>query len=233
MRHQEVNQFAVETMQFLSCILRTDKMLFYAITDPSKEPNFVPRDIEDSLTNSYLSSVRDIDPFNTDRALLTSSSVEVASLGASCIPDGARFMDFFHSHGFGEIIELFFRDATSRLRGGVSIPLTHAQSTEENVQRLVSTIGNCHHFVEFNFLCHCANVSEANAEGRMGELHLSRREVQVARLIADGRSNYEISQALCISLATVKSHLNNIFDKAQVRSRTALAAKILGQVSVH
>ncbi|MBU9224630.1 helix-turn-helix transcriptional regulator [Burkholderia multivorans] len=233
MKHQEIDRFAVETMQFLSNILRTDKMLFYAVDGAAERPNFVYRDIDEDLTRRYLSSVRDIDPFNTERALLSKSSVEVASQGAARVPHGDRFMDFFRTYGFGEIVELFFRDATHRLRGGLSIPLTHAQSNEENVRRIVSTVVNCHHFIEFNFLGQCANVSNTNAEERMDDFHLSKREAQVARLIADGRSNHEISEALFISLATVKSHLNNIFEKVHVNSRTALAAKILGRTAVH
>lgn len=233
MKHQELNQFAVETMQFLSTILRTDKMLFYTVDQSAKWPIFVPRHIDEDLLTGYMSSVRDVDPFNTERALLSGSSVEVASQGAARLPYGERFMDFFGSYGFGEIVELFFRDAKRRLCGGLSIPLTHSQSNEENVRRVVSDVVNCHRFIEFNFVSQRVNVSNVNAEWCLNGFPLSRREAQIARLIADGRSNQEISQALCISLATVKSHLNNIFGKVQVSSRTALAAKILRRAVVH
>ena len=48
---------------------------------------------------------------------------------------------------------------------------------------------------------------------------LTRREVEVLRLIADGRSNAEIARRLHISEATVKTHINNLFAKAGVRDR--------------
>src|SRR5580658_672467 len=49
---------------------------------------------------------------------------------------------------------------------------------------------------------------------------LTAREVEVLQFLADGKSNKEISTALSISEATVKSHLGNIFRKLDVLSRT-------------
>ncbi|MFE6665046.1 response regulator [Streptomyces sp. NPDC057697] len=48
---------------------------------------------------------------------------------------------------------------------------------------------------------------------------LTRREVEVLVLIAEGLSNPEIARRLHISQATVKSHINNLFAKAGVRDR--------------
>jgi DNA-binding NarL/FixJ family response regulator len=48
---------------------------------------------------------------------------------------------------------------------------------------------------------------------------LSSREVEVLKLIAAGLSNAEIAQALFVSHATVKTHVNHIFSKTGVRDR--------------
>ena len=53
---------------------------------------------------------------------------------------------------------------------------------------------------------------------------LSSREVEVLRLIADGKSNREIAAALVISLNTVARHVSNIFDKVGAVNRTEAAA---------
>jgi len=48
---------------------------------------------------------------------------------------------------------------------------------------------------------------------------LSQREMEVAGLIADGRSNKEISQALHISGPTVKKHVGHILGKLKLQDR--------------
>ncbi|WP_246468137.1 response regulator transcription factor [Streptosporangium album] len=48
---------------------------------------------------------------------------------------------------------------------------------------------------------------------------MTRREAEVLRLIAQGRSNAEISTALFISEATVKTHIDNLFAKIGARDR--------------
>jgi DNA-binding NarL/FixJ family response regulator len=53
---------------------------------------------------------------------------------------------------------------------------------------------------------------------------LSQREIDVLKLIADGKSNKEIGSALFISEGTVKSHLKRIFTKMRVISRTEAVA---------
>lgn len=59
---------------------------------------------------------------------------------------------------------------------------------------------------------------------RVADLALTRRELDVLRLVADGRSDREIAAALFIGPGTVRSHLGNAFGKLEVGSRTAAVA---------
>ena len=55
---------------------------------------------------------------------------------------------------------------------------------------------------------------------------LTPREMEVARLAADGYRNAEIARELHISTHTVETHLKHIYHKLHVRSRTELAQAI-------
>jgi two-component system nitrate/nitrite response regulator NarL len=54
---------------------------------------------------------------------------------------------------------------------------------------------------------------------------LTARELDVLRLIEEGRSNKEIARALSIELPTVKNHVHSILEKLNVHRRTEAAAR--------
>jgi DNA-binding NarL/FixJ family response regulator len=54
---------------------------------------------------------------------------------------------------------------------------------------------------------------------------LTHREVEVLRLVAEGKTNAEIAQSLFISVGTVKVHVERIIDKLGVSDRTQAAVR--------
>ena len=62
--------------------------------------------------------------------------------------------------------------------------------------------------------------TDSDQEGLKGpKAYLTQREKEVLQLIAEGKGNKEISDLLCISIETVKSHVKNIFKKLEVKNR--------------
>ena len=62
--------------------------------------------------------------------------------------------------------------------------------------------------------------------GGFGVELLTGREVEVAELVRDRRTNREIAEELFLSLKTVEAHMRNIFQKLDVSSRTEVAQLI-------
>jgi DNA-binding CsgD family transcriptional regulator len=76
---------------------------------------------------------------------------------------------------------------------------------------------------------HLLRPSESDGEEPAGEmlslatlraLGLTRREAEVMRIVARGRSNQEIAAQMTVSVRTVQKHLENIYEKLGARSRT-------------
>lgn len=57
---------------------------------------------------------------------------------------------------------------------------------------------------------------------------LTPREGEVAKLIVGGYTNQEIAADLCISVSTVKCHIQNIFEKLKVSNRSMLVSRYFG-----
>jgi DNA-binding CsgD family transcriptional regulator len=57
-------------------------------------------------------------------------------------------------------------------------------------------------------------------EGKLRELGVTRRELEILELIANGMSNREIAEKLFVSENTVKTHSSRLFDKLSAKRRT-------------
>ena len=57
-------------------------------------------------------------------------------------------------------------------------------------------------------------------ETRLRQLGITRRELEILELIANGLSNREIAEKLFVSENTVKTHSSRLFDKLSARRRT-------------
>jgi ATP/maltotriose-dependent transcriptional regulator MalT len=70
-----------------------------------------------------------------------------------------------------------------------------------------------------------ARLDSLTRDGHAGDSHgLTARELEVLRLVAAGKTNREIAATLVVSEHTVARHLQNIFGKLRVSSRTAASA---------
>ncbi len=59
----------------------------------------------------------------------------------------------------------------------------------------------------------------------ISQLELSKRELEVLSLLAEGHSNQEIAAKLFVSLSTVKTHNQNLFEKLDVKRRIQAVEK--------
>ncbi|MEP0984225.1 LuxR C-terminal-related transcriptional regulator [Ekhidna sp.] len=57
------------------------------------------------------------------------------------------------------------------------------------------------------------------------KLGLSKREIEVLELLANGYSNQEVADKLFVSLNTAKTHISNIYSKLNVKRRTQAVQK--------
>lgn len=69
------------------------------------------------------------------------------------------------------------------------------------------------------------NQKEALKGYKAEDLGLSKREIEVLELLAQGLSNQEIADKLFVSLNTAKTHISSIYSKLGVSRRTQAVEK--------
>lgn len=71
---------------------------------------------------------------------------------------------------------------------------------------------------------HIVEIGRAHERRRAGVPDLTSRQLQLLRLVADGHSNTQIAHRLFVAEGTVRKHLENIYERLGVTSRTAAVA---------
>jgi DNA-binding CsgD family transcriptional regulator len=101
-------------------------------------------------------------------------------------------------------------DFSERDRAVVDVLQPHLLQLEENARarRLAAALARC---------------PETRGVSLGG---LTRREQEILALVAEGKSNAEIAAELWIALGTVRAHLDHIYAKLGVRSRTGALARV-------
>src|SRR5689334_7755272 len=74
-----------------------------------------------------------------------------------------------------------------------------------------------------------ASLPSRRAIGRQQMVRLTRRELEVLRLVAEGYTDREVAEMLVISPRTANRHLSNIFVKLDVPGRAAAVAYAIRQ----
>lgn len=153
----------------------------------------------------------------------------VASLDQMISPTSPEHREyqsgFLNRHRIVDAIEIFLRSdagiivGCSLLRHGDT-----ASFSEEDLTKALAlkTLGDF--ALSQTFPRHQASVDIITQRFQA----LTPREAMLVQLVAAGLNNKQLCRELNISLATVKTHLLNVFRKMEVASRTELAAKVLG-----
>jgi NarL family two-component system response regulator LiaR len=62
-------------------------------------------------------------------------------------------------------------------------------------------------------------------DNELARIGLSKRELEVLQLMAQGLSNHQIAEQLFVSLNTIKTHSSKVFEKLEVQRRTQAVDK--------
>ncbi|MFN6546387.1 helix-turn-helix transcriptional regulator [Mycolicibacterium nivoides] len=217
-------QFKRNTMAFLSRFVRVSGMVFYSVDHRMNAGEHVFDRIRPEDNGPYTGYFHELDPFHPRRFAGSGAELATSSDLGQRLDRTDYYAGFFRPMGYRYEAELYLRHA-GRIVAGVSL-LKSAKDgdfTKDEIQFLQKS----HGFVEQSYCMLGQLPSAPNSSAVAEHWQLSARERDVVELLAQGASNGDISRALFISVPTVKSHLQHVYRKSAVHSRTELLTRLL------
>lgn len=220
---QRTVQFKRNTMGFLSQFVRVSGMVFYSVDHGMNAGDHVFDRIHPEENGRYNGYFHELDPFHPRRFAATGADLATSNDLAQRLDLTDYYAEFFRPMGYRYEAELYLRHA-GRIVAGVSLlkSATDGDFTKDEIEFLQKS----HAFVEQSYCMLGELPSTPSLDAVQQHWGLSARERDVVELLARGASNGDIARALFISVPTVKSHLQHIYRKSNVRSRTELVARL-------
>lgn len=214
-----------ELLRMVANLVDVTAACFYLVDKNNRPHGHILHNLDYSALPEYVREYQALDPFHPRQLAGCSHNIvtlddlsPVASLNSQ-----AYFREFMHGQRIEHEAEILFRNQ-GRLVAGIS--LLRSGERGAFLKKELTELGKAHRFLEYSlvhlYLPH-VHADQAQLETDFG---FSERQIAIIRMIRNGASNHEIVRSLSIRLPTVKTHLQKIYAKARVSSRTELVAKI-------
>ncbi len=217
-------QFPHEVLDLFEGLVGVSASCFYLVSEDQRAFGHVLNGMEYETLPNYNRTYEKLDPFHPRR--FTRSEERVVTLQNVMHPvvleNSPYYREFMRPQGMYYETEIFFRSST-RILAGVSLLRTKSDGVFRADE--ISVLHPTSKFVEQMVREYYPTISSPfGADAEEPGLFTS-REQDIIALVRSGHTNADIGRKLGIRLATVKTHLQNIFRKAEVTSRTGLMSK--------
>lgn len=214
-----------ELLRMVAQLVDVTAACFYLVDKVHRPHGHILHNLDYSALPDYVDEYQALDPFHPSH--LSSCPHNIVTLDdispVAALNSQAYFREFMHGQRIEHEAEVLFRNE-GRLVAGISLLRSGQRGPFRKPE--LAELGKAHAFLEYSlvhlYLPH-VHADQARLESDFG---FSERQIAIVRMIRNGASNHEIVRSLSIRLPTVKTHLQKIYAKARVSSRTELVARI-------
>ena len=212
-------RFSIEATHLSSAV-------FYWVDDRTRMKFVAVEGVDQSRLSLYQSTFYEHDPCSPSRMIDLQMRTQTLGQASSTLPSGAveRYRPYMNFSGIRDSLEmLFWCDGRAIAGMGLIARDDDAPCIPLEVIKLADSMQP---YIETSLLRHPHVMRERARHRLLAHYMLSPRELAVANLVCRGLTNMEIAEELSISLPTVKSHLQNMFEKMRVPNRASLISEV-------
>ncbi|QTL38894.1 helix-turn-helix transcriptional regulator [Xenorhabdus budapestensis] len=206
--------FSHHQQTLINCCLNTiahiipvSAAVYYLVDDQWRPEHHILYGITPRMHQVYLEHFCQLDPLRPEN--FTNDERRLISMNDNIQASSQRFyQDFMLPNNLTDMVEIFIR-RRNKIIAGISV-LRDSPFQDQEVMRLNAIIPIAE-LMTFDILPE-------------SQIAFTAKEQEIIHLVREGASNKRIALLLDVSLSTVKTHLRNIFAKANVTNRTELVS---------
>ncbi|PKF31248.1 helix-turn-helix transcriptional regulator [Acinetobacter sp. C26M] len=206
---------------FISSLMDTiiiDAYFAYRINSNLKTFDHYFKNINKNTIEYYLKKMQQHDPLFIGKSIPSEDDILVLSKQ----PIPLQYENFMQKNNIGDNIELYFKFNKIPVLG---------------ISLIRNKKNGCFTNEEFIFLKCYQNFTNKYLQEELinnkvkfpfQKYKITKKEEEIIRLICMGKNNEQISKILFISISTVKTHIQHIFQKIQVNNKHQLVSRLHG-----
>lgn len=216
-------KFQEECLGLLTGVLDVPKAVSYLIDEKGKPVCYRGHRMHASMHREYLNTYHKYDPLYPTR--FVENGIDVIKM-SDLVSYRERsqhryFQEFIHPWGVQDIVEIFLR-FDNRLIAGFA--LFNLSSQPDVDKEFLNKVTKLYEFMQFSLEQSISSPKSREFDSFCSAFGLTNKERMVVDLVAQGLPNKSIANNLDCSLATVKTHLQHIFQKLFINSKNELVA---------
>jgi len=223
------SDFQQESLKLIDSLVVLKSSAFYLVAPNMSHKGVVTHNLAKEDDKLYQNHYMHMDPLNPQ--LYQEGREKVVHMDSIMTPhfieQSVYYQDFLKPQGYRYCADIFFRTEGDIV---AVITLLRDQSQGAFTEDELALLEKLQPFLEYtlNTVYMPRRVAErATIEERY---LLTDRELDVLELVISGASNKAIAGELSLSIATVKTHLQHIYQKAGAYSRAELLSQIISEL---
>ncbi len=217
--HQFFNEFSQNFITQVKRVLNIDAYVTYNIDSINKTSNYYTQGVIKSTLNEYVDQKILFDPVSFQH-FYDQVQTPVALLHDH--ESSLEYQDFLDRWQVADTAELFFRKRDGQAIFGMS--LVREGSSPQFTEQEKNILESFYYLSEQHFHHH---MDVLDKDLLIQKYQLTKKEIRVVEELFNGLESQIIAQRLSCSLATIKTHIQHIYQKTNVKNRQELLCRLL------